>query len=176
MNMKNFFKILLPLFSLILMVVMLSCSEKRQPFSVSTHPKDWVDENSSNFHGKAILDGTLTLKSCQTCHGADFSGGTAKVACASCHELFPHAEGFADVQSPDFHANFIINKMKWNILPCQKCHGSDYSGEGVAEKNCMTSGCHTPPEGPEACNTCHGSSINDAPPPDLQGNTETTAE
>lgn len=153
--------------------IFIECSEKREPVSVSTHPAGWLDETSPNFHGKVILQESLSLKSCQACHGEDYQGGEVKIACATCHELFPHQQGFADSLSPNFHAVFIATQLSWNISECRSCHGADYAGENYPQKNCLT--CHTQPEGPEACNTCHGSSQNFAPPKDLQGNTDTSA-
>lgn len=154
--------------------LMSGCLNKKEPTEVSTHPDGWNSESSADFHGKALLSKSLSLAGCQSCHGATYQGGSSQVSCFSsqCHSLFPHPEGFADQNSANFHEDFISESLNWDILACQKCHGSDYSGEGFQEKNCLT--CHTALDGPEACNTCHGSQNNPAPPRDLRGNTATT--
>ncbi len=160
---------------LILGLLITGCLDKKEPVEVSTHPREWTTEGSMEFHGEAILDSSFTLESCQSCHGKDYQGGASQVSCfaSGCHEIFPHPEGFADFSSPNFHENFIRDQIHWDILTCRKCHGDDYSGEGFAQKNCLT--CHTAPEGPEACNTCHGNADNFAPPRDLHNNFSTTA-
>ena len=94
-------------------------------------------------------------------------GGTSNISCfaSGCHDAYPHPQGFADVASENSHNKFIADVLNWDILSCQQCHGEDYAGNGFAEKNCLT--CHTQPDGPEDCSTCHGTAINPAPPVDL---------
>jgi predicted CxxxxCH...CXXCH cytochrome family protein len=85
-----------------------------------------------------------------------------------------HGDGFSKVGSPNFHGNYIKNS-NWNLKFCQQCHGADYSG-GTTGSSCFQ--CHTSPQGPEACNTCHGDfSVPGriAPPRDINGDIETTA-
>lgn len=84
-----------------------------------------------------------------------------------------HPEGFGDASSPNFH-KFVFAKNNWsfNLTKCQACHAADYSG-GTVGVSCLT--CHTQPDGPEACNTCHGNFANSnfiAPPNDLEGNSD----
>ena len=62
--------------------------------------------------------------------------------------------------------------IAWDISVCQSCHGADYAGEGFEQKNCLT--CHDQPDGPEACQTCHGDAENSAPPRGLLGQTSTS--
>jgi len=80
--------------------------------------------------------------------------------------------GWADSLSYNFHGTFIAQTLFWNIRDCQTCHGNDYKGNGYASKNCTQ--CHKQAQGPEACNTCHGSFVNSAPPKDLSGHTAST--
>lgn len=152
-----------------------ACSERRDPVTVPTHPDGWNDEQSVNFHGKMVLESPVNAQNCGSCHGVDFKGGTSGVNCTTsgCHEIYPHAIGFKDASSPNSHARFIANMLAWDITSCQDCHGSDYGGDGSAKKNCQT--CHALEDGPEACNVCHGSEGNAAPPADLSGNVVTTA-
>lgn len=126
------------------------------------HPGGWLQQNQANFHGAFLLTGALDLANCQNCHGQDYKGGSSKVSCFTCHAAYPHPEGFANNASPNFHSGAIAEQWKWDILPCRSCHGTDYAGAGFQQKNCLA--CHTAPNGPEACNTCHGGIDNAAPP------------
>ncbi len=149
-----------------------ACSDCHDQFP---HPAGWISEDNSNFHGKLLLFNILSLADCQSCHGDDLSGGTSGVACADCHENYPHPAGFSDENSESFHAKYISQTLNWDILSCRSCHGTDYSGEtGFQQTNCLN--CHRSTNGPEACNTCHGSQNNAAPPEDLAGNTNTTSQ
>ena len=102
-----------------MLLISFSCSEKKDPFSITTHPEGWNNKESSFFHGIMILESNANTDNCKSCHGVDYLGGTTGVSCTS-------------------------------------------------------AGCHSNPDGPEACNTCHGNEINAAPPEDLYGNTGTT--
>lgn len=153
------------------LILLFQCSEKKDPVSVTTHPDGWTEESSANFHGKAIEDGSLSQESCQTCHGEDYNGGNTDISCFKCHGNYPHPEGFGDRNSENFHTGYIADNS-WDIIPCQTCHGADYGGMGSAEKNCLK--CHTAPNGPEACNTCHGSADNAAPPVNLMKESSTS--
>lgn len=156
-------------------IICISCAEKKDPLSVSTHPEGWNNAQSLNFHGKLVLESYANAENCQSCHGVDYSGGTSNVSCSAdgCHNLYPHSLGFADSLSDNFHSKTILNSQNWDITVCQSCHGSDYDGDGYDKKNCLI--CHTQADGPEACNTCHGSIKSYAPPEDLSGNTLTSA-
>ncbi len=149
-------------------LLMLSgCLEERTPVAVPTHPEGWNLPQSEQFHGQALLTGSLSQAGCRSCHGNDFSGGSSGVSCygSGCHSVYPHPPGFADAASSTFHEDFIAETLRWRIEVCRSCHGEDYFGKGVAAKNCLR--CHADAGGPEACHTCHGSRNNIAPPPDL---------
>ncbi len=110
---------------------------------------------------------------------------TASILTAACSkledEISPpltplgvHPEGFAKPGNPDFHAVWF-KENNYNLKLCQQCHANNYSG-GLTGTSCLS--CHTGPEGPEACNTCHGDFSDPAqisPPRDLSGNTGSTA-
>ncbi len=169
-------KLLLFGYIIIASVILLNaCLDEKDGVSVSTHPESWAEEDAPDFHGNAILSKSLSLKNCQSCHGENYLGGSAKTSCFSseCHAVFPHPDGFADMNSANFHEGFIAENLQWDILACQKCHGADYAGDGFEQKNCLT--CHTSTDGPEACNTCHGSAENYAAALDLQKNSATNA-
>ena len=171
-NMKS--RLLIGLIFIISVFVLFSCSEKKEPLGISTHPEGWTDQSSDNFHGKAVVSNSLSLKSCRNCHGYHYDGGTSDVSCYSseCHSVYPHPKDFANPTSPNFHEQ-LMPEINWNLMECQTCHGADYAGMGTPEKNCLS--CHKSQGGPEACNTCHGSQNNAAPPEDLEGNTSTNA-
>ncbi len=72
-------------------IVFESCSDLRNniPTSasakVSVHGQGFTDPTSTNFHGTLIAENNWDMSTCQQCHAADFSGGTAGVSCLSCH-------------------------------------------------------------------------------------------
>jgi predicted CxxxxCH...CXXCH cytochrome family protein len=70
--------------------ILIGCSETRSdkiPLvpTVSIHGDGWADPSSSNFHGNAIRNQGWDIRSCETCHGEAFNGGTADVSCLTCH-------------------------------------------------------------------------------------------
>ena len=140
--------------------------------AISVHQEGIITPSSTNFHGKYPLTDGFT--NCQSCHGDNFAGGTISPSCITCHAgIAVHKEGVKNPSSPEFHGKFIAN-MEWNLQNCSQCHGENYSG-GVQSPTCLS--CHNQPEGPEACNTCHGDfgdPTKIAPPKDLNGNTLTT--
>ncbi len=155
--------------------LIISCSKKQETLEVGTHPADWNNLQSAQFHGLAVTQ--TGPGSCQSCHGTAYEGGTSGISCYTCHASFPHPEGFLQAGSPNFHAKYIKNEINYNIIMCQNCHGNSYAG-GSSGVSCKTAGCHTEAAGPEACNTCHGNLRNPsqiAPPRDLNGNTSHTA-
>jgi predicted CxxxxCH...CXXCH cytochrome family protein len=82
-----------------------------------------------------------------------------------------HGAGWVKPSSPNFHGNYIINQ-KWNLSTCKTCHGNDYKG-GNTGLSCYK--CHTQPDGPEACTTCHGGDGHANPPKGLHGETSDTS-
>ena len=83
-----------------------------------------------------------------------------------------HPEGFKDnITSADFHGKTIA-KQNYDLGFCKKCHGYDYKG-GSTNVSCLI--CHNKVNGPENCTTCHGSSVNAAPPKDLTRDSVRTA-
>lgn len=135
------------------------------------HPGGWLQSSNQKFHGNFLLYGLLDRQECQKCHGDDFSGGTSGISCYTCHNNYPHPDGFGNANSENFHSGYIATQANWNIIPCRECHGTNYAGKGFEEKNCLK--CHTAPDGPEACNTCHGNAENAAPPVNLMKESST---
>jgi hypothetical protein len=87
---------------------------------------------------------------------------------AASDKIVVHPAGWIDTSSAAFHGK-AIRAADWDMRSCRRCHGLHYTG-GTSTVACTT--CHTLLEGPENCTTCHGTP---APPPDLDGNTATTA-
>ena len=143
-----------------------------QPQALSIHSNGNLDTSSANFHGTVLKANNFNLTSCEQCHAANFQGGITNVSCYNCHN-YPHPPGIADTTSSDFHGKLIMaNNFVMNA--CQKCHGSDFSGDGSNQLNCRN--CHTQAVGPLACNTCHGNFGDPsriAPPRDINGNSST---
>ena len=136
------------------------------------HQQGYTDTTSINFHGTALKVNNFNTDACSKCHAADFKGGNTNVSCISCHN-YPHPQGMIDSTSSNFHGK-IIKTNKFVMVDCQKCHGNDFSGNGSNQLNCRN--CHTQPEGPLACNSCHGNfgdPTRIAPPRDIDGNTST---
>jgi CxxxxCH...CXXCH motif protein len=83
--MKSIFKFLFTFLTIFLLFS--SCAEKRDPFSVTTHPEGWTNSQSSLFHGAAVIESNSNLANCTSCHGLDYAGGTTGASCTSsgCH-------------------------------------------------------------------------------------------
>lgn len=141
---------------------------------VYPHIEDFDNPGLPDYHGQYIIeDLSFDISSCANCHGNDFSGeGYEEKDCRDCHEDYPHPQQFTNSSSDDFHGVYLAEEYNWVMDECQNCHGENYNGDGYNQKNCKS--CHPGPDGPEDCNTCHGSMQNDAPPIDLAGNSETT--
>jgi predicted CxxxxCH...CXXCH cytochrome family protein len=67
----------------------------------SGHDAKWMDNTSPGFHA---FSANADLASCTTCHGARLDGGSVKVACGKCHNLFPE----------------VVSDWRGN---CVMCHG-----------------------------------------------------
>ncbi len=75
-----------------------------------------------------------------------------------------HPRGWTtSTDAEQFHGQ-ALRHSAYDFGACRQCHGEDLRG-GAAKSDC--NGCHV--EGPQACNTCHGSQASPAPPRDLAG-------
>lgn len=144
------------------LILFISCSEDRTTESYETHPTNWMDPYSPDWHGTAAIGSKG--ESCAGCHtllptepllipfdnGPESEGEVVDhaVACYSCHS-YPHKEDVAVS-----HATRFKYSDSWNtITSCQSCHGTNFAG-GRSGASCNE--CHTQQGGPAACNTCHG--------------------
>lgn len=78
-----------------------------------------------------------------------------------------HPGGILDVRSDDFHGA-LLRGLDYRFEVCAQCHGESFDG-GLSGVACTR--CHT--DGPTACNVCHGSSVNPAPPRGRRGERST---
>ena len=153
-------------------LLLAACAETSDFLVERTHPNGWLNASSADFHGKLVLESARKAASCQTCHGEDFGGGSAEVACASCHAAYPHPDGFRVPSDPQFHEAFFQDNLNWDLTTCQSCHGEAYDGKGGitpnaaadSPKNCLQ--CHRADDGPEDCSTCHGGDSGNFAPPE----------
>lgn len=142
----------------VIALAFISCSEDRTTESYETHPTNWMDPYSPDWHGTAAIGSKG--ESCLGCHAlrndlviptdnGPVTEPTAQaLACYTCHG-YPHQ---ADVASS--HADIFSFPGSWaSISSCQSCHGVDFAG-GRSGASCNE--CHTQQGGPAACNTCHG--------------------
>lgn len=71
-------------------LVVTGCSETKNATppvepSMTVHGIGFADKNSSNFHATYLRTKNDDLTLCQSCHGADYKGGTTNQSCVTCH-------------------------------------------------------------------------------------------
>lgn len=74
---------------------------------------------------------------CAKCHGADFSGGNAKVACSSCHASFPHPNGWSKLPT---HGQGFTGSTETQKKQCLSCHAKDNGTQNIHIPQCVS--CH----------------------------------
>ncbi len=71
-----------------------------------------------------------------------------------------HGGAWVNPHAEDFHGK-VLRESDWNFDACAACHGApDDAAGGASGLSCTA--CH--PQGATACNVCHGSLANAAPP------------
>jgi predicted CxxxxCH...CXXCH cytochrome family protein len=83
------------------------------------HPDGFLDTTSAAFHGRELARRNWDFALCATCHGADFSGGAAKVSCLSCHRDGPTACATCHGDGPTSHAHQV---HAGHQVACAECH------------------------------------------------------
>lgn len=110
------------------------------------HVSGWVVASNGGNHPAAYLAAPGT---CQECHGVNLTGGVSKVSCFSadrngigCHPQGPsgHPAGWSAAASHGAHAKAAATGAN-GMAFCANCHGADYRGAGVSQKDCLS--CHT---------------------------------
>ncbi|GAB4176762.1 MAG: hypothetical protein Kow00108_12170 [Calditrichia bacterium] len=100
------------------------------------HSNDWVQEGGGA-HAAFLIESEFDLTSCQSCHGSDYTGGSSKVSCYTCHNSYPHDKNWVSEES-DNHGEFL-EENDFNLSLCSSCHGSDFTGDDTGV-SCYT--CH----------------------------------
>lgn len=102
--------------------------------TVDGHSDDWL---SAEHRSAATAD----LDSCTWCHGADFEGGIANVACTDCHlgsELSVHPLEWGD-NTALLHDSFVQTNGNTSCAD-SLCHGTNLDGVHNSGPSC--SSCH----------------------------------
>jgi predicted CxxxxCH...CXXCH cytochrome family protein len=120
-----------------------------KPKAYTVHINGWMDPgNTDQFHGRVLRQAVYNLTGCQACHGQDLSGGTANVACQSCHPS--------------------------GVMACNTCHGSAANAapprnlDYLSATSLLTVGAHQSHAGdggmglhsPFPCQVCHPTPTN----------------
>jgi predicted CxxxxCH...CXXCH cytochrome family protein len=83
---------------------------------------------------------------------------------AAPRELQLHPQGWTTPTDLEEFHGAALRRTGYPLDGCRECHGADLGG-GASQVSCQS--CH--PQGPLACNTCHGDMASAAPPRDLSG-------
>jgi predicted CxxxxCH...CXXCH cytochrome family protein len=102
-----------------------ACSEERPrddagSSTISVHPAGILDPASDNFHVRELQRLDWSFQTCAKCHGADFSGGAAKVSCLTCHTAGPTACVTCHGDGPTSNAHVVHREV--GKLACSECH------------------------------------------------------
>src|SRR5262249_42702811 len=79
-----------------------------------------LDPASASFHGRELERRNWDFSICASCHGADFSGGRAKVSCLQCHADGPTACTTCHGAGPTSNAHVVHREVA--RLGCSECH------------------------------------------------------
>ncbi len=136
------------------------------------HPAGWSDPTQHGVSAKAAPNPSTTsgFSTCQTCHGNDFSGGTASTACDSCHGgSAPHPVSW--ITGTYTHTNTDTG----NATVCALCHTNGANSPiappsppapaGTAPGCFNSTLCHATP----TCGSCHGIPPNGSTFPNVAG-------
>ncbi len=140
-------KILLVSTFAIILSGLFGCSERKDETplvqsKVPIHGKGFTDPASANFHAKFIQTKNFDLQLCQSCHGADYSGGTTGQSCNTCHNKPAGPENcttchgsvnaappkdLADNVSPTIrgvgaHQKHLLGGIIGAAVSCNECH------------------------------------------------------
>jgi predicted CxxxxCH...CXXCH cytochrome family protein len=137
-------KLVLVIAIIIIALLVLSCTNERNPNSLTDiHPASWINIDSPDFHGNIVAHNSAG--SCTKCHGKDLNGGIVKVSCSACHAGLSNActrcHGGYDPQdksgAPPFglrgeisdttiavgaHISHLRGSYQFAKIPCESCH------------------------------------------------------
>ena len=101
------------------------------------HVPGWITPADPNFHGTYLSRLGYELSSCQTCHGQNFDEIKKDTSCRTCHDSFPHPEGWPGTGEGSHGAYLRASGFK--VSDCQPCHGDNYD-RVIVNTSCRT--CH----------------------------------
>jgi len=138
------------LYTIGLSFLLFSCTKLNDP---PAHPSRWADPNFENSHlAKIAITG---IKPCQVCHGGDYYGGNAGVACKDCHDggQSGHEAFSVWVGSPVDTTATLDDQKKFHgttFLLDQRCvqchdyfHATRTQNRGDNSVNVYCTDCHT---------------------------------
>jgi predicted CxxxxCH...CXXCH cytochrome family protein len=134
------------------------------------HPAGWSDPTQHGVAAKSAPTSTGGFALCETCHGSDFSGGAAQMACFTCHGgNAPHPTSW--ITGSYTHTTTDTG----NASVCAQCHTnganspiappSPPAASGTAPGCFNNTLCHTTP----TCGSCHGIPPSGTAFPDVAG-------
>lgn len=93
-------------------------------FRSPLHPGGILDPASADFHGAFLAGSGWDFALCASCHGQDFTGGAAGVACTDCHTDGPTACStcHGDVPATGAHAAHAGMGPLGRAWACSECH------------------------------------------------------
>ncbi|MBI2619771.1 MAG: CxxxxCH/CxxCH domain-containing protein [Ignavibacteriales bacterium] len=129
-------------------LLLTGCSNLKDTLPATTqtagvHPEGWISKTSADFHGAAIRAQGWDMRTCQTCHGSRYNGGTSGVSCLTCHtggagpENCSTCHGSATSPAPprDLNGNtantargvgahqvHLMGTTRAKALTCAECH------------------------------------------------------
>lgn len=136
------------------------------------HAAGWANPNSHGAAAKSAPTSTTGFSLCQTCHGNDFTGGTANQSCFTCHQAGttgtpPHAFPWLP---GDTYVHTTTDQG--NAPECALCHLNNRTPPSYATVPAGTTPgcfnntlCHATP----TCGTCHAIPPNGAVSPNVAG-------
>ena len=115
------------------------CSDRRTTPEIRSHPPEWTDPESRDFHGVQVA--TSGASTCYFCHGATLTGDSRATGCFECHGVGEEAGHPVGWVAPSQHGGAVEARGPQR---CRVCHGSDYQG-GWVGVSCFD--CHEGPGG-----------------------------
>jgi predicted CxxxxCH...CXXCH cytochrome family protein len=150
------------------------------------HPAGWADPSAHGTTAKSAPTSTAGFSYCQTCHGSDFTGGTANQSCFTCHQAgstgtpphaFPWLPGDTYVHTTTDQGNAPVCALchlnnrtppSYATVPAGTtpdcfnntlCHGAVGHAAGWANPNSHGAAAKSAPgtaTGFSYCQSCHG--------------------
>jgi predicted CxxxxCH...CXXCH cytochrome family protein len=120
-----------------------------KPKAYTVHINGWMDPgNTDQFHGRVLRQAVYDLSGCQACHGDDLSGGTANVACQSCHASGVTACNTCHGSLANAAPPRNLDYLSATSLVTVGAHQS-HVVDGAMHKGFACSVCHTTPKTPQ---------------------------